>query len=74
LQTAAVAAEPNALFRLSSLLGNVGVTRITAFGAMTSPTAGWHHDGRFSLLDLVTLTEIEHAAEQAAEKFAPYAD
>ncbi|MDI9219472.1 acyl-CoA reductase [Pantoea sp. EA-12] len=74
LQTAAVAAEPDALFRLSSRLGKVGVTRITAFGAMTSPAAGWHHDGRFSLLDLVTMTEIEHAAEQAAEKFAPYAD
>ncbi|MGK3116266.1 acyl-CoA reductase [Candidatus Pantoea formicae] len=74
LQTAAVAAEPQALFRLASALGQVGVTRITAFGHMTSPAAGWHHDGRFSLLDLVTLTEIEYAAEEAAERFAPYVD
>lgn len=74
LQTAAVAAAPEALFRLSGLLGKVGVTRVTAFGNMTSPEAGWHHDGRFSLLDLVTFTEIEHAAEAAAEGYAPYAD
>jgi hypothetical protein len=52
----------------------VGVTRIAAFGNMTSPEAGWHHDGRFSLLDLVTITEIEQGAEAAAEGFAPYAD
>lgn len=74
LQTAAVAADPKVLFRLASALGQVGVTRITAFGHMTSPAAGWHHDGRFSLLDLVTLTEIEYAAEEAAERFAPYVD
>ncbi|CAM5198922.1 Acyl-CoA reductase OS=Bosea thiooxidans OX=53254 GN=ARD30_15295 PE=3 SV=1 [Bosea thiooxidans] len=41
---------------------------------MTAPEAGWHHDGRFSLLDLVTLTEIEQSAEAAAEGFAPYVD
>lgn len=74
LQTAAVAADPSTLFRLASTLGQAGVTRITGFGAMTSPAAGWHHDGRFNLLDLVTVTEIERAAEDAAETFAPYAD
>lgn len=74
LQTVGIAAAPVQLFRLSALLGKAGVTRITAFGNMTSPEAGWHHDGRFSLLDLVTLTEIEHAAETAAEQFAPYRD
>jgi hypothetical protein len=41
---------------------------------MTAPEAGWHHDGRFSLLDLVTFTEIEQSAEAAAEGFAPYVD
>lgn len=74
LQTAGVAAAPLELFRISALLGQVGVTRIAAFGNMTSPEAGWHHDGRFSLLDLVTITEIEQGAEAAAESFAPYAD
>ncbi|ORM61963.1 acyl-CoA reductase [Pantoea rodasii] len=74
LQTAAVAAEPQELFHLATRLGQAGITRITAFGSMTSPAAGWHHDGRFSLLDLVTITEIEASAETAAERYAPYAD
>lgn len=74
LQTAAIAAVPDELSRLAGLLGRAGVTRITAFGAMAAPEAGWHHDGRFNLLDLVTMTEIEHSAEAAAEKFAPYVD
>nr|WP_246375027.1 acyl-CoA reductase [Pseudochelatococcus contaminans] len=74
LQTAGVAASPERLHRLAALLGAVGVTRVAALGGMTSPEAGWHHDGRFSLLDLVTMTEIERGAELAAEGFAPYVD
>ena len=72
LQTAGVAAAPQALFQIAKMLGNVGVTRVTALGSMSAPEAGWHHDGRFNLLDLVTLTEIERSAEVAAEAFAPY--
>jgi hypothetical protein len=41
---------------------------------MTAPEAGWHHDGRFNLLDLVRMVEIESSAERAAERFAPYSD
>lgn len=41
---------------------------------MSAPEAGWHHDGRFNLLDLVRMTEIEQSAELAAEPLAPYAD
>ena len=41
---------------------------------MTAPEAGWHHDGRFNLLDLVRIVEIEHGAEAAAEDFADYLD
>lgn len=74
LQTACVAAAPAELFRLSELLGAAGVTRISAIGAMSSPEAGWHHDGRFNLLDLVRMVEIEQSAEIAADKLAPYAD
>lgn len=74
LQTAGVAASPAELYRLSALLGAAGVTRITAIGAMTSPDAGWHHDGRFNLLDLVRMVDIEPSAEAAADRFAPYAD
>lgn len=74
LQTAGVAAPPERLFVLAEQLGAAGVTRISAIGAMSTPEAGWHHDGRFSLLDLVRMTEIESSAEAAAEPFAPYAD
>jgi hypothetical protein len=74
LQTAGVAAAPAELFRLAELLGAAGVTRISAIGAMSSPEAGWHHDGRFNLLDLVRMVEIEQSAEIAADPLAPYAD
>lgn len=74
LQTAGIAAAPGRLLALADDLAGIGVTRITAIGRMTAPEAGWHHDGRFSLLDLVTLTEVEASAEAAAEGFAPYAD
>lgn len=74
LQTVGLATSPAGLFRLSQLLGAAGVTRISAIGSMTSPEAGWHHDGRFNLLDLVRMVEIEQSAELAADKLAPYAD
>jgi hypothetical protein len=74
LQTAAVAASPRELFRIAALLGDAGVTRICGFGAMAAPEAGWHNDGRFNLLDLVRLTEIEQSAERAADDLAPYVD
>ncbi len=74
LQTAGVAASPEELQRLAALLGAAGVTRISSIGAMSTPEAGWHHDGRFNLLDLVRMVEVEPSAESAAEAFAPYAD
>jgi hypothetical protein len=74
LQTVGIAASPEELYRLAGILGAAGVTRISALGQMTAPEAGWHHDGRFNLLDLVTLTEIEHSAEAAADSFASYVD
>lgn len=73
LQTVGIAAEPRALHRLADLLGQAGVTRIAALGAMTAPEAGWHHDGRFNLADLVRMVEIEQSAERAADALAPYA-
>ncbi|CAO3408847.1 acyl-CoA reductase [Azospirillum largimobile] len=74
LQTAGIAAPPEELFRLAGPLGAAGVTRLCALGSMTAPEAGWHHDGRFNLLDLVTVTEIERSAEALAEGLARYAD
>jgi Acyl-CoA reductase (LuxC) len=72
LQTAGVAASPEELLPLAECLGAVGVTRICALGAMTSPQAGWHHDGRFSLLDLVRMVDVEYSAESLAESFTRY--
>ena len=74
LQTAGIAAGPENLYRLAELLGAAGVTRIAAIGSMSMPEAGWHHDGRFNLVDLVRMTEIEQSAEWAAQPFADYAD
>jgi hypothetical protein len=73
LQTAGIASEPAELYRLAEALGRAGVTRICALGAMTSPEAGWHHDGRFNLADLVRMVEIEASAERGADRLAPYA-
>ena len=50
------------------------MTRVCALGDMTAPEAGWHHDGRFNLLDLVEITEIYWLAEAAADLLAPYVD
>ncbi|GGH57598.1 acyl-CoA reductase [Comamonas phosphati] len=74
LQTAGIATSPEALYRLAGLLGAAGVTRISALGSMSMPEAGWHHDGRFNLIDLVRMTEIEQSAELAAQPFASYSD
>lgn len=74
LQTVGIAAPPAELYKLAAALGLAGVTRVSAIGNMTAPEAGWHHDGRFNLLDLVTITEIERSAETAADSLAPYAD
>ena len=73
LQTVGLATTPAELYRLGEALGRVGVTRIAPLGGMTQPEAGWHHDGRFNLADLVRMVEIEHAAERAADALAPYA-
>ena len=74
LQTVGVATSPTELFHISEQLAQHGVTRITGLGSMTAPEAGWHHDGRFNLLDLITLTEIESSAELSSDIFAAYTD
>ncbi len=74
LQTVGIAAAPEELHALAEGLGRAGATRICALGRMTAPEAGWHHDGRFSLLDLVRMVELEQSAEDAAEQHARYRD
>lgn len=74
LQTVGIAAPPEDLYPLAAALGQAGVTRIAALGDMTAPEAGWHHDGRFNLLDLIQITEIDGRAAAAADRLAPYAN
>ena len=74
LQTVGVATSPERLLSLADSLGQVGVTRVCALGSMTAPQAGWHHDGRFSLLDLVRIVEVDSTALQHSDAFAPYRD
>lgn len=74
LQTAGLAASPEELFHLAPILARCGFTRICALGSMSTPVPGWHHDGRFSLLDLVRMVDIESSAVQAGEAFAGYRD
>jgi hypothetical protein len=74
LQTVAVAVAPVRLYELAERLAGVGITRITAPGVMSSPEAGWHHDGGFNLAGLVRMVEIESCAERASEHFAAYAE
>jgi len=74
LQTVGIAVSPQRLLILSKGLAAAGVTRISALGDMTAPEAGWHHDGRFNLSDLVRIVEIDGRAFPAADKLATYAD
>lgn len=74
LQTVGVAASPKTLFELTEKLGGAGVTRVCALGSMTAPQAGWHHDGRCNLSDLVSFTDLDSSALSAAKVFAPYVD
>ena len=71
LQSAGVAVAPNRLFSLAGILGEVGVNRMSALGKMNHVASGWHHDGRFNLLDLVRVTDIEWGLENFSEIFDP---
>ena len=74
LQTAGVAVAPSRLRVLSDRLAGAGITRIAALGHMTLPEAGWHHDGRCNLADLVRYVEVERSAERYADMLADYAE
>jgi hypothetical protein len=74
LQTAALAVSPEQWPELALALGQAGVTRLCAIGAMTAPEAGWHHDGGHSLRDFLRWIEVEQSLEHGAEHYTPYAD
>jgi len=71
LQSCGLAVGPERLFSLSERLGTCGLNRICAIGEMNRAKPGWHHDGRFNLLDLVRFVDIERTAETLAEQYDP---
>ena len=72
LQSAGLAVAPEQLHALATQLSALGVTRLSAIGHMTLPAPGWHNDGRPSLLDLLTLVDLEASAEALAEGLTSY--
>ena len=72
LQSVGLAVAPERLQPLALRLAECGVTRLCALGQMPLPAAGWHNDGRPSLLDLVNLIDLEAGAEALAEGLARY--
>ncbi|MDQ0414034.1 acyl-CoA reductase [Mesobacillus stamsii] len=71
LQSCGLAVSPERLFPIAERLGELGMNRLTQVGKMNSAKPGWHHDGRFNLLDFVRFTDIERGLEDALERFDP---
>jgi hypothetical protein len=72
LQTVGVSLSTSELAEVAPMLAHSGVTRIAAIGSMTAPEAGWHHDGRFGLADLVNMVDLELSAISIGQNFNDY--
>ena len=59
LSAVGVAVPPDRLIPLADGLGRLGAGRICPIGRMQHPPIGWHHDGRFQLLDLLRWVDLE---------------
>jgi hypothetical protein len=59
VSTVGVAAPAERLPEIATRLGRWGVTRVCPIGQMQNPPLTWRHDGRPSLGDLVTWTDLE---------------
>jgi hypothetical protein len=59
LQTAGVAQPEPRLLALADRLGRLGLDRVCPLGQMPDPSPGWHHDGRYNVLDLLRWTDVE---------------
>ncbi|SEC42778.1 acyl-CoA reductase [Paenibacillus sp. GP183] len=71
LQSCGIAVSPARLLNLAQTLGEAGVSRICPLGAMNQAKPGWHHDGRFNLVDLIRYVDIEKGTEELAEQYDP---
>jgi hypothetical protein len=69
VQSVAVAVPPERLLPLAAALGEAGATRLAALGRAAEPEAGWDHDGRPSLADMVRWVDVEAGAEALAETY-----
>lgn len=59
LSTIGVALSDERLLPFAEQVGRLGVTRFCPVGKMQSPPIGWHHDGRFNVLDLLRWVDID---------------
>ena len=71
LQSCGLAVSPDRLLSIAEFLGSLGINRLSPIGKMNSAKPGWHHDGRFNLLDLVRFTDIERGLEEELERYDP---
>lgn len=59
ISTVGLAAPEDRVPGIAERLGRWGVTRVCPLGKMQNPRLSWRHDGRPSLGDLVTWTDLE---------------
>lgn len=71
VQSAGLACAPARTEAFAEVLAASGVDRIAALGRMGAPAAGWHHDGRPGLGDLVTWTDLEPSVDVELDLYDP---
>ena len=59
ISTVGLAAPMARVQQIAPQLSNAGVTRVCRVGSMQNPPLTWRHDGRPSLAELVTWTDLE---------------
>lgn len=72
LQSAGLACPPQRYSVWYEALGDCGVDRICGVGSMFEPEAGWHHDGRPHLADLVRWCDVETSVERQLDTYDLY--
>jgi hypothetical protein len=70
LQTCGVAASAERIRALACGLGQLGLDRVCPLGRMGDVSPTWHHDGRFTLLELLRWTDLEPDASAGRWEFA----
>jgi Acyl-CoA reductase (LuxC) len=70
LQTCGIAADVSRTRALAEALGHLGLDRVCPLGRMADVAPTWHHDGRFTLLELLRWTDLEPDASAGRWEFA----